>query len=262
MSGSPPAGLAGLRLAVGTLTIIPRPVSGPITPKVACWAMLLAPVAVLPLAGLAALTVWAGSAAGVPGLVVGAVVVAALGIGTRGMHLDGLADTVDGFAAGWNRERALEVMRKGDIGPLGACTLIVVLLAEAAAIGSLTGRPGGFAAVGWAVFASRWACAALTVTGLPAARPGGLGAAVADSVPGWLAAGAVALPVLAAAPLMLTGWSPVQLALAFAAVLAFVWWLRHRARRLLGGVTGDVIGAGIEGSWCALLIVLSAKGFA
>ena len=65
--------------------------------------------------------------AGLPPLAVGLLVVGCLALGSRALHLDGLADTVDGFGAGWTAERSLMVMRRGDVGPMGVVALIVVL---------------------------------------------------------------------------------------------------------------------------------------
>lgn len=249
----------GLRLAVGTLTIVPVGQIPPVTRPVAAGAMLLAPVAALPVALVAALLGAGLTLAGVPALVGAALVIGALGLGSRGMHIDGLADTADGFAAGWSRDRALQVMRTGDVGPIGAATLGVVLLAQAAAITGVVEGPADWVLVAWAVAWSRLACAGLCVRGLPSARPDGLGAAVADSVPAWwLVAGCLAAGLSGAGLAMavqMAWWQPVLAVLVAAGVCG---WLARHATRVLGGTTGDVLGAGIELSLLALLVVLSA----
>lgn len=136
--------VAGLRLAAGTLTVLPVGEIGEIRRPVAAAAMLGAPLAVLPLAvGCAAIVGGAGFL-GLPGLFAGALTLGLLALGSRGMHLDGLSDTVDGFSAGWSRERALEVMRRGDVGPLGAAGLVIVLLAQASAVAGLSERSAGW----------------------------------------------------------------------------------------------------------------------
>ena len=61
---------------------------------------------------------------------------------TRGLHLDGLADTADGLAASYDRQRALDVMRRGDTGPAGAATLVLVLLLQAAALAQVLSGGG------------------------------------------------------------------------------------------------------------------------
>ena len=63
---------------------------------------------------------------------VGLLVVTVLALGSRAMHLDGLADTVDGLGSGWDRKRALQVMRLGDIGAMGAVALVIVIGLQAA----------------------------------------------------------------------------------------------------------------------------------
>lgn len=46
---------------------------------------------------------------------------------TGGLHLDGLADTVDAVASGKKGEDALKLMKKGTIGPVGAAAIIISL---------------------------------------------------------------------------------------------------------------------------------------
>ena len=80
---------------------------------------------------------WVTSAAGLPELVVGLLVVGTLALGSRGMHLDGLADTVDGLGSGWDRDRALQIMQRGNTGPMGAVALMIMIGLQAASIGRI-----------------------------------------------------------------------------------------------------------------------------
>ncbi|MDF3148168.1 adenosylcobinamide-GDP ribazoletransferase, partial [Streptomyces sp. T21Q-yed] len=58
---------------------------------------------------------------------------------TRGLHLDGLADTADGLGSGKPAEDALRIMKQSDIGPFGVITLVLVLFAQVAALSQLYG---------------------------------------------------------------------------------------------------------------------------
>ena len=250
MKGSWPA----LRLAVGTLTVLPVGVSIP-TPGVTGRAMLLAPLAVLPLAIASAAASWGADAIGWPSLLVGLVGVGVLALGTRALHLDGLADTVDALGSGWDRERALAIMRSGDIGPMGVVALLVVLGAQAVAIGELVSGWPSAALLMVIICSSRAAVGLACLRGIPAARPGGLGAAVAGSVPrgamviSWLS---VLVAITAALVLSDGRWwfGPLSVG---AALLAAGLVLRHCVRRF-GGVTGDVMGAMVEIAFTVLIL--------
>jgi len=244
------------RLAVGTLTAWPTRPPSQITPRVARGAMLLAPLAIVPVALVAAVGHVVLRETTAPPLLVGALVVAALALETRGLHLDGLADTCDGLAASYDRTRALEVMRTGDVGPAGAAAIVLVLVIQAAALGDLlTSEPGALVA-GLAVVTSRhtlaWACR----RGMPAARPRGLGAAVAGTVPvGYAAAATVVVGALGAGILSAAGlpwWAGPAVV---AAGLTGAAVVLRRARRRLGGITGDVLGAVVEIGLAAALAV-------
>ncbi|MGI3785534.1 MAG: adenosylcobinamide-GDP ribazoletransferase [Janthinobacterium lividum] len=252
--------LESLRLAGGFLSVLPvRAVADP-SPRTVSRAMVVAPLAVVPLASLAGLVWWAAASLGLPGLVGGLLVVGTLALGTRAMHLDGLADTVDGLGASWDRARALDVMRRGDVGPMGAVSLVVVLGLQAAALATFPGDVRGAVAVVLVVCASRGALGLACRRGVPAARPDGLGRVVASSV------GPVGVPV---AVLLL-----LALALAAAAVAGRPWWLgllagilavvvvlalvAHAVRRL-GGISGDVLGASVEAALATSVVVLAAR---
>ncbi|MFI9340623.1 adenosylcobinamide-GDP ribazoletransferase [Streptomyces sp. NPDC052773] len=260
---SPPAPvppLHGLRFAFGTLTVLPV--------KVTRWdreaargGMLCAPVAGLAVGALAA-------AAGVVLLLLGAgpllaaVASAAVpAVLTRGLHLDGLADTADGLGSGKPAEDALRIMKQSDIGPFGVITLVFVLLAQVAALAEAydgSWARGALAAV-VSAGAARLALTLAARTGVPAARPEGLGAAVAGVVPRTGAA-LVTLLVLAAAAgggALLGTYDLGRAVLAVVlAVAAAELLLRHCTRRF-GGVTGDVFGGLAETAATTALVVLA-----
>jgi adenosylcobinamide-GDP ribazoletransferase len=248
-----------LRLAVGTLTAVPVRPPSRLDTETAGSAMALGPVAALPLALLVAVVCAAGDLAGVPPLVTATLAVAALALGSRGLHLDGLADTADGLAASYDRDRALAVMRTGDVGPVGAATLVLTLLLQVGSVQALVSRGGWPAGVlpAVAVVLSRSVLVVVCLRGVPAARPGGLGATVAGSVGrarcALVLAAAAAGGSLAVAAVGGPWWaSPAALLVAVLACGA----LLARCVRRLGGVTGDVMGAAVEVALTAALVVL------
>ncbi|WP_251093064.1 adenosylcobinamide-GDP ribazoletransferase [Streptomyces sp. Caat 7-52] len=258
MLKSPP--LDGLRFAFGTLTVLPVPVHR-WDREAARAGMLCAPVAGLVVggsaAGLGLLLLLLGSGP-LPAAVASAAVPAAL---TRGLHLDGLADTADGLGSGKPAEDALRIMKQSDIGPFGVLTLVLVLLAQVAVLAQLydaSWARGAVAAVVSAV-AARLALTLAARAGVPAARPEGLGAAVAGVVPKaaalGLAAGVVAAAGAAAARL---GWyDGVRTAAAVAAAVTVAELLLRHCVRRFGGITGDVFGALAETAATTTLVLLS-----
>lgn len=247
---------AGLRLAVGLLTIVPVRPPEEIGRPQARAAMLLAPLAVLPLAVVAAGLGWVAVWLGLPSAIAGVLVVAALAFGTRAMHLDGLADTTDGLGSGKEADAALEIMKRGDVGPMGVAALVLALGAQALAAGLVLDRPLGWLYLVVLLCASRGALVLGCMRGIPAARPDGLGALVADSVP--LVTAAIAWLVLAVLTVgtgAIAGqawWLPLVGVLL---TLAAVWWLLARCVARFGGVTGDVLGALVEVAASVLLVV-------
>jgi adenosylcobinamide-GDP ribazoletransferase len=237
--------VAGIRLALTTLTVAPlRP--GRVDRSAAGAAMSTAP-AVGALLGILVGAAGVGLCRlGAPAAVAGVLVIAA-GVGlTRGLHLDGLADTVDALGSYRDRQAALEIMRRPDVGPFGVTAIGLALLAQVVGAATLVTRPWPAALAGLVVATTvgRVGICATCRRGVPAARPDGLGALVADTVR-W--------PV----PLV---WTLAVAALALAAVPARAWQgpfavlvalgaagllVRHAVRRL-GGVTGDVLGAVCE----------------
>lgn len=247
-----------LRLALGTFTAIRVPGPRRVDTRVAGRAMLLAPVTAAPLA-LGWLLLAAVSARGwLSGLVAGALCVGAGALLSRAMHLDGLADTTDGLAAGYDRRRALEVMRRGDTGPAGAAALVLVLIAQVASLGTLLQDLRGAALAVVALLASRLAPAVACRRGIPAARSEGLGQTVAGSVAPAALGGLVLVTAASAmaVPTFESPWYAAGLVVLTGALAA--WEMTRRAVSRLGGVTGDTIGAAMELALTAALVVASA----
>jgi adenosylcobinamide-GDP ribazoletransferase len=177
-------------------------------------------------------------------LVGGVLTVALLALLTRGLHLDGLADTADGLGPLRGRERALQVMHQSDIGPFGVVTLGLTLLLQAACLDVLL--PAHWTAAWAAVLVARLAMARTGLPGTPMAEGSALGRAVAGTVsPAWLAGCALVTAALVGGAGWLTD-GPAEAARLLGAAalgLAAAEVLRVRATTRLGGVTGDVMGA-------------------
>jgi adenosylcobinamide-GDP ribazoletransferase len=251
-----PAPGAGVRLALSWLTVLPVPGPAEVDRRVASAAIRWAPLAGLVL-GLPAAGLLVGlHRLGLPAALAGLLVVAALALGTRGMHLDGLADTADGLGCYGPPERALAVMRDGGAGPFGVATLVLVLSAQAVALGALAAAPGRWPAVPLAVVAGRVAFGWCCRRGVPAARPEGLGALVADSQP-WFVPALAGL-VLAALAVFAVPGRPWQGPLGVLAAAALVAVLSAHTRQRFGGVTGDVLGAAAELAGTVVLVVTCA----
>ncbi|MFJ4962246.1 adenosylcobinamide-GDP ribazoletransferase [Streptomyces sp. NPDC088729] len=250
----------GVRFAFGTLTVLPVRVTR-WDRETARAGMLLAPLAGLVVgvlaAGAGSLSLLLGS-----GPLLAAVASAAVpAVLTRGLHLDGLADTADGLGSARPPRDALRIMKQSDIGPFGVITLLLVLLAQVAALFELYGDGWARGALG-AVVAAVTGRLALTLAsrqGVPAARPEGLGAMVAATVPAGRAAAAVAVTaaLCAGAGALPGGYGSAHAAIAVLLALAAAdLLLRHCVRRL-GGVTGDVFGGVEETAVTAALVVLA-----
>ena len=241
---------AGARLALTTLTVLPlRP--GRVDRSAGRVAMLLAPVVGAVLGAVAGLALAGLVRLGAAPLLAAGLTVGGLALATSGVHLDGLADTADGLGSGAPPARALAVMRSPEVGAFGVATLVLVLLVQTAALAQLAAA-GAWAAAGLGVAVGRvglvWGCR----RGVPAARRDGLGALVAGVVPAW--ACLLWTAVAAAVGLLVEGAAGAAAAVA-AAGLAVA--LVAHARRRLGGVTGDVLGAAGETATLTAWVLLA-----
>jgi adenosylcobinamide-GDP ribazoletransferase len=155
------------------------------------------------------------------------------------LHMDGLADTADGFLSSRAKERILEIMRDSRSGPMGVIAVVCMLILKVAA---LTSAPElfRFGIVLLMPLAGR--CALVIASSiLPYARPQG-GLASAFDRPRW--------PVVTTALLILfiASWLALRMiglaAAGFAVLLTLIF--SFFCKRKIGGFTGDTLGAACE----------------
>jgi len=204
----------------------------------------------------------AGGAAGPRRLLGTALAVALIALLTGGLHLDGLADTADGLGSRRGRAEALAIMRRSDVGPMGAAMLILVLLIQVAALAAVPRVPLAAASLVLAEVTAR--VAVVVATGSPAARPGGFGALVARRTTARARTLTVVLLgcaiVIAGLAAGAAGTAPGGAGLVARGLIAAACGLiaggliQGVARRRLGGTTGDVFGAILEVSAATVLV--------
>jgi adenosylcobinamide-GDP ribazoletransferase len=160
---------------------------------------------------------------------------------TGGLHLDGLADTIDGLGGGRNPEERLRIMKDSRVGTFGVAALILVLVLKFAFFLAVAQR----GQAGWSIFLfpvlSRWGMVFLAYLSSYARPEGGLGQAMTRGITFQIMAGAT----ISALALCLAVAGLRGLALLAGAALV-VGCMSAYFRKHLGGITGDVLGAANE----------------
>ncbi|OCW84815.1 adenosylcobinamide-GDP ribazoletransferase [Nocardia farcinica] len=249
--------IRALRTAFSWLTVVP--VGGHADASAPDRELGAAVMASVPAIGAALGAASAGLAFGLartdlPALTAGVLIVVLLGVATRGMHLDGLADTADGLGCYGPPDRVTEVMRSGTVGPFGVATLVLTLAVQSTGFAALANGSRWYD-LAFAIALGRFGAVVGTRRSLEPAHHNGFGALVAGtqrtSVAAWFVVALLATVPLGLSTNEIDGGhvevaAVVQGCAIVLAVTAFAWWFtRHSARRM-GGMTGDVLGATIE----------------
>ena len=197
-------------------------------------------------AALAELGLWLGLAPAP----LAALLLIVLALGTGALHEDGLSDTADGLLGGRDRARRLEIMKDSRIGSYGALALILICLLQWSALSALLPRQDSARALIVACALSRLPMVWLMAL-MPNARPSGISASSGRPSP-LSACAATAVALLLGVGLLGPAVLAVLLAMALPSLL-LVW----AAQRLIGGQTGDILGASQQLGFAAALLALS-----
>lgn len=202
----------------------------------------------LPLASLAigvgpALLLLGGGLVGLPGYFAAALAVGAMVLVSGAMAEDALADAADGLFGGQSPARRLEIMKDSRHGTYGVAALCLFIMLRVTGLGAVAASSPLAAAAIWLAASIAGRSGALwLVVALPAARPDGL-AATAGAVSGRSFAVGAVFAVLLLFVLGGPATNLLALGLAIAAALAVMAGWSALCRRLVGGQTGDLIGA-------------------
>ena len=172
---------------------------------------------------------------------------------TRGLHLDGLADTADGILSSQPREKALAIMKDSSTGALGAMTLIILILIKTLALGEISAS----GARQWLIIApvlARNSLIVLAAFSRYAREGGGLGSHFCGRI-AQKALIPASLISLALAWILGGASGAAAWALTLTLGLTSSIWFKNR----LGGITGDCLGAHLEVVEATVLVIGTFK---
>ena len=227
------------RIALGFLTILPVSRSLEVTPERLGRSMALFPAAGL-LLGLILVVLNSLLGALIPRAVLDCLLLLIMIVMTGALHLDGIADLLDGLAGGKDREGILRIMKDSRVGAMGVVGLVMLLLLKYLCLFNL---PLEIKSAGLIFMpaAGRWVQVVLAASCRYLRGSEGTGAVFAEY------AGErellIASGSLIVVALILFGLPGIFLIFLLGiAVMVLIKYFEIR----LGGVTGDVLGASSE----------------
>jgi adenosylcobinamide-GDP ribazoletransferase len=162
---------------------------------------------------------------------------------TRALHIDGLADTLDGLMGGHDAPSRLAIMKDSRLGTAGALGIFFILFLKYTALNNLYETEKAVALL-TAPLLARWA-QILMIYKAEYSREEGMGKAFVGQLraSGMAAASALALALSAFVVVRMDPRSLAMFLCMFSGVLILTYLCRWFIVRKLGGVTGDAIGA-------------------
>lgn len=167
---------------------------------------------------------------------------------TGGLHLDGLADSLDAWAGGLgDSERTLAIMKDPNCGPAGVVAIVLLLLLKFAALHTIL-QTGNLIILLLAPVLGRTILLLLFIT-TPYVRTNGLGTAIVSHLPRKLLM--LVFVVTLVAVFFVAGMSGLWLI----TIMLLVFILsRVLMMQRIGGMTGDVAGALVEVTEVSFLV--------
>ncbi len=228
--------LTSFHFALTFLTTLPIPFRKTLPPEEVAASLAWFPLVGVLLGLIISLAFWLLSPL-FPRPVSSVLVVALLVLLTGGFHLDGLADTADGFLSARSRpEDILRIMKDSSIGTMGALGLILLILLKYAAIAQISDRQILSCLILMPVY-GRFAIVLLAFLSTYARREGGLGEAITEQVTSREMSYATVTAIVAT--MLLTG---IKGLLVLAIISVYTWGIKLYAARRINGITGDLLG--------------------
>lgn len=181
--------------------------------------------------------------AALPQTIANALLVALSVVITRGLHVDGLADTLDGLMGGRDQSSRLAIMKDSRLGTAGALGIFFILFLKYVSLNNLFEGERAAALLTAPVLA-RWS-QTLMIFNSEYGRAEGMGKAFVGKLraSGLAACSVVAIGLTAFVVMRLDVRSLVFISCLLSGVLLLTFFARRYLTRKLGGVTGDAIGA-------------------
>lgn len=237
-----------LLVSLQFLTILPLPFK--FSEEELGSSMLFFPLVGFLIGGLLAGVCWIGTKF-LPSPVVVALLIILWIFITGALHLDGLADTLDGLYAGKSKEERLKIMRDEYIGVMGITGIVTILLFKYTLLSSLT-TTHIFKTLILTPALSRWGMV-VSASISPYAREEGKGKVFVERVRWWYA------PLQGVILLAVSVWffNLINGLWLIAGLLTLLWLSTLLFQRRIGGVSGDTLGAVNEiGELLPLILIL------
>lgn len=238
--------------AVGFLTILPLPGRTGTNEQALAGSLWFFPMVGLLIGAVAAGAGWLGSTV-LPLPVVTVLLVFILLAASGGLHMDGLADTADGFFSARPRERILTIMRDSHVGAMGVMAIVLTLALKIAALASF---PNEHLWVPALLMPLAGRCVLVLLTAIqPYARSEG-GLATPFYAGSAKPAAALALTIFTGTAWLVAGAAGlVAVAGVLVGSLLFAFHCQHK----IGGATGDTLGAACELAETVTALLLIAQ---